>query len=166
VFAWASDLDDGTELIKTTADMIQTPRKCEACDPGQCGLEFTHPTAQPQLCDAPPVSPGGSTGGSVGGGSGVGPLPQPCPYTVASGDTLESIGRAKGYSTAIVLAMNPGVNPATLQVGQVVNAPCNCAYDIKSGGFKSSCCEFKSVLGSGGPITTNQLHYANPSSKL
>ncbi len=56
----------------------------------------------------------------------VGPRPEPCPgrlYTVQSGDTMISIARRFGYTLDALLAINPGVDPDRLQVGQNICLP-------------------------------------------
>lgn len=42
-------------------------------------------------------------------------------YTIVSGDTFSSIAIAHGTSIAALEAANPGVNPSSLQVGQIIN---------------------------------------------
>lgn len=52
----------------------------------------------------------------------------PCPagsvgYTVGSGDSFYTIARRLGTSLAVLGALNPGVNPDTLQVGRQICVP-------------------------------------------
>ncbi|MDR2506191.1 MAG: LysM peptidoglycan-binding domain-containing protein [Oscillospiraceae bacterium] len=67
---------------------------------------------------------------------GVYPEPAPCNgvrYTVQKGDTLYQIAVWNDISLAELLAANPGVNPETLAVGQVICVPkssCNGKYYI------------------------------------
>ncbi|KAL8919645.1 MAG: hypothetical protein Q9208_006677 [Pyrenodesmia sp. 3 TL-2023] len=56
--------------------------------------------------------PGGG-GNNNGGGS----------YTIKSGDTFHSIAKKLGLSVDAIKAANPGVNPSSLQVGQVIKLP-------------------------------------------
>jgi LysM repeat protein len=52
---------------------------------------------------------------------------QVCPsgvfWVVAAGDTLYSIARAAGTTVEELLALNPGVDPQNLQIGQVICLP-------------------------------------------
>ncbi|MBX5465720.1 MAG: LysM peptidoglycan-binding domain-containing protein, partial [Clostridia bacterium] len=59
-----------------------------------------------------------------------GPTPPPhvCPpgsfpYTIQAGDTLFLLAQRFGTTVAAILALNPGVNPYNLQVGQVLCIP-------------------------------------------
>lgn len=45
------------------------------------------------------------------------------PYTIASGDTFWSIAQSHGTTVGALEAANPGVNPGSLQIGQVINLP-------------------------------------------
>lgn len=54
------------------------------------------------------------------------PLPagiQPHTHKVLAGETLATIARRSGVSTAALLAANPGVNPRHLRAGQTINLP-------------------------------------------
>ena len=44
-------------------------------------------------------------------------------YTIVSGDTFFSIAQTHGTSVAAIEAVNPGVNPSALSIGQVINLP-------------------------------------------
>lgn len=44
-------------------------------------------------------------------------------YTIRRGDTLYAIARRFGIPLSLLLAANPGVNPAALRVGQVITVP-------------------------------------------
>ncbi len=44
-------------------------------------------------------------------------------YTIQSGDTFFAIAKKLGFSVDALKAANPGVNPSSLQVGQVINLP-------------------------------------------
>lgn len=44
-------------------------------------------------------------------------------YTIQSGDTFWAIAQKLGISVDALQAANPGVNPTTLQVGQIINLP-------------------------------------------
>jgi LysM repeat protein len=44
-------------------------------------------------------------------------------YTIQAGDTFSSIAAEIGTSVEALEAVNPGVNPDDLQVGQVINLP-------------------------------------------
>ena len=41
-------------------------------------------------------------------------------YTVVSGDTLATIATKTGTTVAILMKLNPGIDPAALQVGQKI----------------------------------------------
>lgn len=70
---------------------------------------------------------GGSDGGGSGGGSGhaghakqtqAPPAHIPQTYEVQSGDTLTSIAHETGVSVAVILKLNPGVDPQILISGE------------------------------------------------
>jgi LysM repeat protein len=47
----------------------------------------------------------------------------PDEYVIKSGDTFAKIARANGSTPADIVAVNPGVNPAKLHVGQKIKLP-------------------------------------------
>ncbi|HHV65693.1 MAG TPA: LysM peptidoglycan-binding domain-containing protein [Peptococcaceae bacterium] len=51
----------------------------------------------------------------------------PCPpskrYVIKAGDTFSKLAQKYGLSTATLLALNPGVDPLNLQVGQIICLP-------------------------------------------
>ncbi len=54
------------------------------------------------------------------------PRPEPCPgrlYTIQAGDTFIGIARRFGYTLDALLAINPGVDPDRLQIGQQICLP-------------------------------------------
>lgn len=56
------------------------------------------------------------------------PPPSGCPagttgYTIKAGDTLSQIGQRFKVSLTSILAVNPGLDPANLQIGQVICIP-------------------------------------------
>jgi LysM repeat protein len=54
------------------------------------------------------------------------PPSMPCPgtpYAIQSGDTFIGLARRFGYTLDALLAANPGINPQSLQVGQVICLP-------------------------------------------
>jgi len=57
------------------------------------------------------------------GGTQRPPPPPQGKYTIQAGDTFTSIAAKLGTSAQAIQAANPGVNPNTLQVGQVINLP-------------------------------------------
>lgn len=70
---------------------------------------------------------GGDDGGGSGGGSGhaghvkqsqAPPAHTPKTYEVQSGDTLTSIAHETGVSVAVILKLNPGVDPQILISGE------------------------------------------------
>ena len=69
---------------------------------------------------------GGDAGGGSGGGSGHAghvkqsqiPVHTPKTYEVQSGDTLTSIAHETGVPVAIILKLNPGVDPQILISGE------------------------------------------------
>lgn len=66
-------------------------------------------------------------------------LPTPtitCPgptYTVRPGDTLYNLARILGTSVEAILAANPGINPTSLQVGQILCLPTGRAVPCPGG---------------------------------
>jgi LysM repeat protein len=66
-------------------------------------------------------SSGGNGGGSDRGGQvkqGEDDGPTPKSYEVQSGDTLTSIARETGVPVAIIVKLNPGVDPQILIAGE------------------------------------------------
>lgn len=69
---------------------------------------------------------GGDDGGGSGGGSGhaghvkqsQAPAQTPKAYEVQSGDTLTSIAHETGVPVAVILKLNPGVDPQILISGE------------------------------------------------
>ncbi len=70
---------------------------------------------------------GGDGGGGSGGGSGhaghvkqgqASPAHTPKTYEVQSGDTLTSIAHQTGVPVAVILKLNPGVDPQILISGE------------------------------------------------
>jgi len=45
------------------------------------------------------------------------------PYTIKAGDTLYSIAQRYGTSVQAIMALNPGIDPNNLQIGQVICVP-------------------------------------------
>ncbi|GLC60582.1 hypothetical protein PLESTB_001630300 [Pleodorina starrii] len=64
----------------------------------------------------PPIVKPGSPPPPTGGGA--------CPYTIKSGDTLWAIAQVYGTDVVTLQALNPGIVPTNLQVGQIINVPC------------------------------------------
>lgn len=50
------------------------------------------------------------------------------PYTIRSGDTLYSVAMTFGISLNSLIAVNPGINPENLYIGQVICVPAACSY--------------------------------------
>ena len=53
----------------------------------------------------------------------VTPTPTPIIYAIQSGDTIWTIAAKSGRNVDEILGMNPGINPAQLQIGQQVALP-------------------------------------------
>ncbi len=74
---------------------------------------------------------------------GVVPPPRPCPmgtfaYTIKAGDTIYSIAQTYHTTVEMIMALNPGINPYNLQIGQVICVPKPCVgnsfqYIVKPG---------------------------------
>ena len=45
------------------------------------------------------------------------------PHTIRSGDTLFELARRNGTTVQAIIAINPGINPNNLQIGQVICIP-------------------------------------------
>lgn len=77
-------------------------------------------------------------------------------YTIKSGDTFWSIAQAHGTSVGAIEAANPGVNPSSLQVGQVIHLP--------GGGNNSPSHDGPSVGGGYVPYSGPASNFPNPNS--
>jgi LysM repeat protein len=55
-------------------------------------------------------------------------------HTIQAGDTFWKLSQANGFSVDAIKAANPGVVPERLQVGQVVNLPCQGGGGNNGGG--------------------------------
>ncbi len=82
----------------------------------------TRPGSNPTRTTSPAVSitPGGSPAAGTPGAS---PSAQKKTYTVVGGDTLSGIAAANGTTVDAIVALNPGLNPATLAIGALVTLP-------------------------------------------
>ncbi|MDI3316134.1 MAG: LysM domain-containing protein [Bacillota bacterium] len=56
------------------------------------------------------------------------------PYTIRPGDTLFLLAQRFGTTVAAILALNPGINPYNLQVGQVICIPGSGGMDPSQAG--------------------------------
>ncbi|MBS4021632.1 MAG: LysM peptidoglycan-binding domain-containing protein [Dethiobacter sp.] len=54
---------------------------------------------------------------------GVPPCPTGLFLEIAPGDTLFKIAREQGTTVQAILALNPGLDPKNLQIGQVICLP-------------------------------------------
>ncbi len=75
--------------------------------------------ATPGASPSPPASP--SPAGSPT--AAATPTPGPRTYTVRAGDTLSSIAAEHGTTVDAIVALNPGLDPDTLQVGAEIRLP-------------------------------------------
>ncbi|EFJ41579.1 chitinase, lysozyme [Volvox carteri f. nagariensis] len=57
-----------------------------------------------------------------------------CTYTIQPGDTFWAIAQRRGTTVDAIQSLNPGVDPAGLQVGQVINVPCGSNGPAPQGG--------------------------------
>jgi len=89
--------------------------------PGTTGDEEAEETPTPEATEEPDDSDGGVDGEGT-------------TYTVRSGDTLSSIARRFGVSTAAIAQANGIVNPNLIFVGQVLNIPGATGGDGGDGG--------------------------------
>lgn len=68
----------------------------------------------------------GGDGGDDGGDDGSGPPPGECgndTYTIESGDTIFGIADKCGLDPQAIIDANPGIDPAGLNIGDVINLP-------------------------------------------
>lgn len=74
----------------------------------------------------PPVGPAPSTTApDASGGATAAPAAGTCSatYTVVAGDSPSSIAEKCGTTTQAILDANPGLDPRTLKIGQVIKIP-------------------------------------------
>nr|AAC13727.1 chitinase [Volvox carteri f. nagariensis] len=81
-----------------------------------------------QVINVPCSGGGGSTPTSTA------PPARGCTYTIQPGDTFWAIAQRRGTTVDVIQSLNPGVNPARLQVGQVINVPCGSNGPAPQGG--------------------------------
>lgn len=79
-------------------------------------------------------------------------------YTIKSGDTFFAIAQRLGIPVSALEAANPGVNPTTLKVGQVINLPGGGDGGHPSGGIPGS----QGGSNGGGPY----VQYGGPASNF
>ncbi|EFJ41577.1 hypothetical protein VOLCADRAFT_107633 [Volvox carteri f. nagariensis] len=65
-----------------------------------------------------PCSGGGSTPTSTT------PAARGCKYTIQAGDTYWILAQRRRTTVGAIQSLNPGVDPNSLQIGQVINVPC------------------------------------------
>ncbi|MEX2225210.1 MAG: LysM peptidoglycan-binding domain-containing protein [Dehalococcoidia bacterium] len=102
----------------SVGDVVRLPEGTEPAAPTEtpAASEEQTPTEAPPPVEEPTSTP-------------EPPAPTPTPssigqtYVVQSGDIPETIAAQFGITTAQLLAANPGVNPNSLQVGQVLIIP-------------------------------------------
>ncbi len=82
----------------------------------------TRPGANSSRTASPAASttPGGSPAAGTPGAS---PASEKKTYTVVAGDTLSGIAAANGTTVDAIVALNPGLNPATLAIGALITLP-------------------------------------------
>ena len=118
-------LDNGTPV----APQDQTP----GADQSTPGADQTAAPVEPTLLPTPTTV--GDTSQDQGQGTDATPVPAPSdngngssaacsnPYTVQPGDWFYAIARKCGVSPQDLLNANPGINPNTINPGQVFNIP-------------------------------------------
>lgn len=85
-----------------------------------------------QVVNLPCQGGGGNNGGgNPDKGTGSGGCGS---YTIKAGDTFWDLAQARGMSVEAIRAVNPGVMPEKLQVGQTINLPCQGGGGNNNGG--------------------------------
>lgn len=96
---------------------------CIALVVSACGGGGDDPTSAPDLDKVPTATlPAKLPDAVIVGGGAILPGGS-ATYTIRSGDTLAGIASRLGITLEDLRAANPGVDPATLRTGQVVNLP-------------------------------------------
>jgi chitinase len=107
VFAWDAELDDDMELLTALRANYDTVN-CAGYERPSCPAK----PANVKCIDADT----GSSDGTQGAG---------CPYTIKAGDTFWELAQERpGVTVAQIQALNPGVDPTKLSVGQTIKLPC------------------------------------------
>lgn len=89
-------------------------------------LPVEHPPEAGAVLPTPVVTPaGGAASGtqSPPAGSPTAAPGTPDKYIVKAGDTLNAIAGQYGTTADAIIAVNPGVNPSSLQIGQSITIP-------------------------------------------
>jgi LysM repeat protein len=120
----------GDTLTSIATKLGTTVAALEAANPGinpnnlQIGTQISLPSTSTAPSTTPnPVIPTPPTPTPI--------VPTPAPtspaststYTIQAGDTFVTIAAAFNVTLAAIEAVNPGVNPGSLQVGEVINLP-------------------------------------------
>jgi LysM repeat protein len=80
-------------------------------------------TAQASASPATSPSPAGSPSPEGSPTTAATTTPGPRTYVVQSGDTLSSIAAENDTTVEAIVALNPGLDPDTLQVGSEIRLP-------------------------------------------
>jgi len=113
-------------LIAALVFLVQ----CQSDPPDAGGTAVAHPSATPippigvaLVTQAPPTAVVQQTTPTPRPSPTATPSPTPIVYLVAEGDTLLGIAIARGVSVEEIEALNPGVQPQLLQIGQALILP-------------------------------------------
>ncbi len=86
-----------------------TTTPCPTKPPCPSPTPTIHPTPTPKPTDCPPGQPG---------------QPSMRFYIIQQGDTLYKLAQRYGTTVEAIMALNPGIDPYNLQIGQVIRIPC------------------------------------------
>ncbi len=80
-------------------------------------------TPAPPAATAPPTTPTPPAATETPTTPTPPPMPSPIEYTVVSGDTLSDIVDSFGVTLEAILALNPGLDPDAIGIGQIILVP-------------------------------------------
>lgn len=116
---------------------VFAPRELEVvtdiiCEPGPTSTPCPTPPPCPTVPPCPTKPPCPSPTSTIGPTIPPTQKPDYCPpgqpsmrfYVIQQGDTLYKLAQRYGTTVEAIMALNPGIDPYNLQIGQVIRIPC------------------------------------------